>query len=156
MPRMENAVLFLHILGVLVFVSGIVVAGVAFESARFRVRAEEIALLLGLSRVGAALVGIGALLLLACGLWLVELEEIGFGAGWIVAAIVLFLAAMAIGGLGGRRPKQARELATRLAEQGEPVSAELRALLDDPISRVANLASSALIVIVLALMVFKP
>jgi uncharacterized membrane protein len=156
MPRMENAVFFLHILGVLVFVSGIVVAGVAFESARLRVRTEEIALLLGLSRVGAALVGIGALLLFACGLWLVELEEIGFATGWIAAAIVLFLAAMAIGGLGGRRPKQARELATRLAEQGEPVSAELRALLDDPISRVANLASSALIVVVLALMVFKP
>jgi uncharacterized membrane protein len=153
---MENAVLFLHLLGVLVFVAGIVVAGVALESARRRQRADEIALLLGLSRVGAAMVGIGALLLFACGLWLVELAEFGFGTGWIVAAIVLFVAAMALGGLGGRRPKQAREVATRLAERGDPVSAELRALLDDPASRAANFVSSAMILAVLGLMVFKP
>jgi uncharacterized membrane protein len=156
MAGMENTVLFLHILGVLAFVAGIVVAGVAFESARRRKQAEEIALLLGLSRVGAALVGFGALLLFVCGLWLVELAEIGFGTGWIVAAIVLFIVAMALGGFGGQRPKQARELATRLAKHGEQVSDELRALLDDPASRAANLASSALILAVLALMVFKP
>lgn len=153
---MENSVLFLHLVGVLLFVAGIAVAGAAFEAARRREGAEEIALLLGLTRAGVGLVAFGGVLLLVCGLWLVELEEIGFGTGWIGAAIALFVAALALGGLGGQRPKQARKLATQLAKEGKSVSAELRALLDDPLSRLSNYASSALILAVLALMVFKP
>lgn len=153
---MENTVLFGHLLGVLLFVAGVVVAGVAFEAARQRQRADEVALLLGLTRAGVALVALGGLLLFICGMWLVGLEDIGFGTGWVSAAIALFVVALALGGLGGQRPKQARALATRLAEEGEPVSSELRALLDDPLSRVANYASSALMVAILALMVFKP
>ncbi|HEX6228454.1 MAG TPA: DUF2269 family protein, partial [Solirubrobacterales bacterium] len=153
---MENVVLFGHLLGVLAFAAGIVVAAAAFESARQQERAQEIALLLGLSRVGAALVGLGALLLFVCGLWLVELAEVGFGTGWIIASIVLFLAAMGLGGLGGQQPKRARQLAERLAREGRVASDQLRALLDDPLSRWANVASSALVLVVLALMVFKP
>jgi hypothetical protein len=153
---MEDVVLFGHLLGVLAFVSGIVVAAVALEAARRRERASEIAMLLGLTRSGVALVGLGGLLLFVCGMWLVSLEEIGFGTGWVAAAIVLFLAAVLLGGLGGQRPKQARLLATRLAEEGDGASAELRALLDDSRSRAANYGSSLLILVVLALMVFKP
>jgi uncharacterized membrane protein len=156
LPGMENSVLFLHLTGVLLFVAGIAVAGAAFEAARRRDRAEEIALLLGLTRAGVGLVAFGGALLLVCGLWLVELEEIGFGTGWIAAAGALFVVALALGGLGGQRPKQARKLATRLAKEGQSVSVDLRALLDDPLSRLANYASSALILAVLALMVFKP
>jgi ABC-type transport system involved in cytochrome c biogenesis permease subunit len=154
---MRDLALFLHLSGVLAFVSGIVVAGVASEAARRRQRADEIALLLGLARTGAALVGVGALLLLAGGLWLVGVQgDVGFGTGWIDAAIALFLLAMALGGFGGRRPRQARQLAGRLAERGEAPSGELRALLDDPASRAANYASALLVVAILALMVFQP
>lgn len=103
------------------------------------------------------LVGLGALLLLVCGLWLVGLEEgLDYGTGWVSAAIAIFIVAIALGGFGGQRPKQARLLATELAERGEGVSEELRALLEDPVSRAANYASAALILVVLALMVFKP
>lgn len=154
---MTNLALFLHIAGVLLFVSGVVVAGVGFESARRRQRPAEIALLLGMTRWGVALVAAGGLLLLACGLWLVGLEDdVGFGTGWIDAAIALFVAAMVLGGLAGQRPKRARKLATRLAGEGEEASPSLRALLDDPLSRAANYVSAALIVAILALMVFKP
>lgn len=151
-----DALLFFHLLGVLLFVAGVVVAGVAFEAARRRERVEEIALLLGLTRAGAGLVAVGALLLFICGLWLVGRMDIGFGTGWVATSIALFVVALALGTLGGQSPKQARKLATRLAEEGGPVAGELRALLDDPLARLANYASTALIVIVLALMVFKP
>jgi uncharacterized membrane protein len=104
--------LFFHLLGALLFVAGIILAGVAFEAARRRQRPADIALLLALTRVGVALVGIGALLVLGFGLWLVHLGGFGYGAGWIDAAIVLYLAALALGAIGGRRPKQARRLAT--------------------------------------------
>jgi len=155
---MTNAALFLHIVGVLAFVSGVCVAGVGFEAARRRERPAEIALLLGLTRWGVALVAAGGLLVLACGLWLVGLDDdAGFGTGWIDAALVLFFASMLLGGLAGQRPKQARKLATRLVEEGEEeAGSELRALLDDPLSRAANYLSSALILAILALMVFKP
>jgi hypothetical protein len=64
--------------------------------------------------------------------------------------------ALALGGLGGQRPKQARKLASRLAERDAPVSDELRALLDDPVSRAENYASLLVVLVILVLMVFKP
>jgi uncharacterized membrane protein len=151
-----DVVLFGHLSGALLFVAGIVVAGVGFESGRRRERPSEIALLLGLTRSGVMLVAAGGLLLLGCGIWLVGLEGVGWSAGWVDAAIALFAAALLLGGLGGRRPKQARKLAARLAAEGGPVSPELRGLLDDRLSRIANYASAALVVAILALMVFKP
>jgi uncharacterized membrane protein len=154
--RMNEAVLFLHLLGVLLFAAGIVLAGVALETARRRERPAEIALILGLARFGVLLVVSGGLLLLVCGLWLVDLEGIGYGASWIDAAIVLFAVALLLGGFGGQRPKQARKLATQLATERGEVGNGLRALLDDRLSRAANYVSAALILAILALMVFKP
>lgn len=56
----------------------------------------------------------------------------------------------------GQRPKQARRLASRLAAEAAPASAELRALLDDRLSLAANYASAAVVLAILVLMVFKP
>jgi len=148
--------LFFHLLGALLFVAGIILAGVAFEAARRRQRPADIALLLGLTRVGVVLVGIGALLVLGFGLWLVHLGGFGYGAGWVDAAIALYLAALVLGAIGGRRPKQARQLATCLAGEDAPASAELRALLNDPLSLAANYTSAAVVLAILVLMVFKP
>lgn len=148
--------MFLHLLGALLFVSGIVLAGVAFEVARRRERPGEVALLLGMTRIGVLLVVAGGLLLLGFGLWLVELEGFGYDAGWIQEAITLFVVALLLGGAGGQRPKRARRLAAQLAEEGAPASAELRALLDDRLSLAANYASAAVVLAILALMVFKP
>ncbi len=153
---MDELALFIHILGALTFVAGIVVAGVAFEAARRRERPEEIALLLALTRIGVALVGIGALTVLGFGLWLVDLDRFGYGAGWIDAAIALYVVSLALGALGGRRPRRARVLASRLAAEGRPASPELRALLDDRASRAANLGAAAAVLAILALMVFRP
>src|SRR4051794_30967512 len=114
MSKLEVA-LFFHVLGALVFVAGVVVAGVAFEAARRRHEPPEIALLLGLTRIGVLLVAVGALDVLGFGLWLVDLEDVGYDAGWIQAALGLYVLALVLGGIGGRRPKQARRLASELA-----------------------------------------
>jgi uncharacterized membrane protein len=148
--------LFFHILGVLSFVSGIVLAGVGFEAARRREPPAEIAVLLGLARMGALLAASGGLALLGFGLWLVHLRDFGYGDGWIDAALGLFVAAMALGAFGGQRPKQARLLASRLAAEGQSTSAQLRGLLDDRLSRVTNYLAAAAVVAILVLMVFKP
>jgi len=154
---MYNLAFFFHILGVLIFVAGVAVAGVAFEAARRHGRPGEVAALLGLARVGALLVGAGALVAGAFGLWLVRLGHWGYDSSWVDASIGLFLVALILGGLGGRAPRQARRLAGDLA--GRDVAAsppELRALLDDPLSRGANYASLLLVLAIVAVMCFKP
>jgi len=152
---MEDLALFFHLLGAFLLVAGAVVAGVAFEAARRRETAAEIALLLGLTRIGVLLVASGTLLVLAFGLWLVQLGHWGYGAGWIDAAIALLLATVFLGALGGQRPKRARKLAGDLAARGQPPSPELRRLLDDRATLAVNYLSLLLLTIV-ALMVFKP
>jgi uncharacterized membrane protein len=152
----EDVALFGHLLGAFLFVSGSVVAGVAFEAARRRDAPAEIALLLGLARVGAALVGVGMLAVLGFGLWLVHLGDWGYNAGWVDAAILLFVAAAVLGGLGGQTPKRARQLAARLAAEARPVTDELRGLLDDRRALALNYASSLLVLAILVLMVWKP
>ena len=151
-----NVALTLHLLGVLMFVAGIVLAGAAFEAARRRPQPAEVALLLAVTRIGVLLVALGTVLIGAFGLWLVHLGSWGYGSAWVDISIGLFVVALALGGLGGQRPKQARRLATRLAEEEASIDEELRSLLDDPVSRLENYGSLALILAILVLMVFKP
>lgn len=151
-----QVVLVLHLLGAFTFVAGIVLAAGVFEVARRRPEPAEIALLLSATRLGVLLVAAGTVLTGVFGLWLVHLGHWGYGSTWVSASIALYAAALALGGLGGRRPKQARRRATRLAREGERADDELRALLDDPLSRAANYASLLMIVAVVVLMVLKP
>jgi len=137
-----------------------VLAGVGFEAARRRKLPSEIALLLGLTRIGVLLVAAGALLTLAFGLWLVHIDGYSYGAGWIDDSFVLYVIAMALGGVGGRAPKRARLLATRLSqERDSPCEQdldELQGLLNDPTALAANWLSALAVLGIVALMVFKP
>lgn len=153
---MESLALFGHLVGVLLLVSGAVVAAVAFESARRREAPAEIALLLGLAKTGALFAMLGIVLVPVFGFWLVDVEDVSTGAGWLRAAFLLFIAAAVLGGIGGRAPRHARELASSLAAEGKPASPELRALLDDPRARLLNYGSGFLVLAVLVLMVWKP
>lgn len=147
--------LLLHLLGAFCFVSGAVLAAAGFETARRRSDPRDIALLLGLTRVGALLLLSGAAVLLGGGLWLADqLEQTD--AGWIVASLLLFVLALALGAVGGRRPKAARRLATKLAEASEPDDGALRGLLDDRLSRLANYGSSILVLALIVVMVWQP
>ena len=155
MTEYDFALLF-HLLGAFLLVAGTVLAGAAFEAGRRRAAPAEIALLLGLTRIGVVLVGIGTLMLLGFGLWLVHLGGWGFGSGWVVAALALFGATLVIGAAGGQPPKRARKLAVQLRDAGAPASPELRALLDDRLAAVLNYLSALLLLAIIVLMVVKP
>jgi uncharacterized membrane protein len=147
--------LIVHVLGALLFFGGALVAAVVFEAAARRERPAEVALLLGLARVGALIVLAGAVLVLGAGLWLAsDIDQLG--ETWVVLSLVLFVAALALGAAGGRRPKRARRLASELAAARAESSSELQRLLGDPWSRAANYASSALVIVILVLMVWQP
>lgn len=153
---MEDIALLFHLLGAFSLVAGTAVAGVAFETARRRESPAEIALVLGLARIGVLLVATGLLLVVVFGLWLVDLGHWGYGSGWVDAALALLVVVVALGALGGQRPKQARKLASRLAVERAPMSDELRALLHDRVTRALNFVSALLLLAIIALMVFKP
>ena len=148
--------LCLHLMGAFTLVSGAAVAAVGFEAARRRATSSEIAVMLGMARVGAVLVVGGALVAGAFGLWLVDLGHWGYGTPWVDAAIGLLSLVALLGWAGGQRPKQARKLAATLGAEGRAPSEELRALLDDRVARIVNYLAAMALFAIVVLMVVKP
>jgi uncharacterized membrane protein len=148
--------LFLHMTGAFLFLGAAVVALVLNTAALRRERPSEIALLLRLTSLTNAGFGVGLLLLLVFGLWLVHDAGYGYGDGWIVAALILFVLTNVAGAVGGQRAKPAGELAERLAAEGDQPSAELKARLRDPIVLALDYGAAVLGFAVLVLMIWKP
>jgi uncharacterized membrane protein len=151
-----HVLLFFHLLGAVSFFAGAAVAGTLQVAAIRRERPSEIHALLRLTRVGVVLVGIGALLTLVFGIALAEHEGFGLSPAWIQAALGLWVAAMALGGYGGRTARHARDLAERLAAEGDAPSPELRALVAARGPLWASYASGLMLLAILALMVWQP
>jgi uncharacterized membrane protein len=148
--------LFLHVTGAFLVLGGAVMAGVFNLSALQRERPSEIAMLFRLARVAVIAIGAGMALTLAFGLWLVREAGYGWGETWIVLALVLWVLASALGGIGGGREKQTRQLAERLAAEEDVPSPDLSARLRDPVWLALSWGSGIVVVVILALMIWKP
>ena len=153
---LTHVLLFFHLLGAVAFFAGAAVAGTLQLAAIRAERPSEIHALLRLTRVGVVLVGIGALLTLIFGIALAEHEGFGLSPAWIQAALGLWVAAMALGGYGGRTARHARHLAERLAAEGDAPSPELHALVSARGPLWASYASGSMLFAILALMVWQP
>jgi len=151
----ERIGLLVHLLGSFAFVGGIITAGSAFEVARRRRSAVEIAAVLKVSRVGAIVALFGGVVLLVGGFWLAGHLGV-FRTRWLQASVLAFLLSFLLGIVGGRRPRKARELATSIASGGEGNVDEMRALLNDRAALFVNYLSAALALVVLVLMVWQP
>jgi uncharacterized membrane protein len=147
---------FLHVTGAFMVLGGAVMAGILNFSALRRERPSEIVLLFRLTRFAALSISIGMVVTLAFGLWLISDADYGWGDTWIVLALVLWVVANAMGGIGGGRDKRARELAERLAAEGDQPSSELHARLRDPIALTLSWGSGLVVIAILALMIWKP
>ncbi len=66
------------------------------------------------------------------------------------------MVANALGGIGGRRQERARELAERLAGEGDAPSAELSALLRDPVANALDYGAGLATIVILVLMIWRP
>jgi uncharacterized membrane protein len=145
-----------HVLGAFLFVSGAVAVGALHALATRREKPSEVAFLLGLTRPAVAVVGVGALATLGLGAWLVDHEGRDWGDGWLTAALLLWIASVILGAVGGRSTRHTRYLADRLAAEGDRPSVELRSALSSPLTQALNYGSFLAVVAVLALMIWKP
>jgi uncharacterized membrane protein len=153
---LTHVLLFFHLLGAVSFFAGAAVVGTLQLAAIRRERPSEVYALLRLAPAGVALVGLGALLTLVFGIALAEHEGFGLSEAWIQAALGLWLAAMVVGGYGGRTARRARHLAERLAAEDDASSPELHSLVAALLPLAASLASGVMLLAILALMVWQP
>jgi len=149
--------LFFHVTGAFFLIGGIVVAGTLNLAAILKDRPpSQVATLYGLIRFAVPLIGVGLLLTLAIGLWLVHNVGYSYGDTWIVLAIVLWVVAGALGNVDGKYQRQTGELAARLAAEGDASTPELRARLRNPRALVISYGSGLMAFAVLGLMIWKP
>jgi uncharacterized membrane protein len=148
--------LFFHLLGAFALFAGAAVAGTLQIGAMRRERPSEILTLLRLTRVGVVLVGAGAVLTLVFGIALASHLGYGLTPAWIQAALGLWLAAMALGGIGGRTARHARYRAEELAAAGDRPDEELTALVRHRPSLILSYLSSILLLAIVVLMVWRP
>jgi uncharacterized membrane protein len=148
--------LFFHLLSAFALVSGAVAAGVLQLAATRRERPSEVALLLRATRPAVLLVLAGAVAALAFGIGLAQHLGDSLREAWLSTALALWVVAMVTGELGGRKARHARELAERLAGEGDRPSEELRDLVAHRPSLWLSYTSSASIFAIIVLMVFRP
>ena len=147
--------MFFHLVGAILFFAGLAVAVVGQSAARRRARPSEVSVLLRSARWGVVMVGLGTVLAVAFGFWLVDLTAYGFD-GWVLASLALLVFALGAGGAGGQAPKRARRLADELTRARDRPSEQLHSLLHDRRADMLNWAAAAAAIAILALMVWKP
>jgi len=149
--------LLFHLLGAFSFVAGATVAAVGQLETLRRRKPSEVALLLGVTRWGVLLVGVGALATIVFGAWLVaDRPYWAVDQAWISWALALWVASVVLGAIGGRPARHTRELAERLVAEGDAPSAELDRAVRDPLSLALSSASGLIVLAIVVLMVWKP
>ena len=106
--------------------------------------------------MGDALIAVGMIGTIVFGIWL-ALDEYEIWDGWIIAALVLWLLAAAVGGRVGKIYNAARDRAKALAgEGGDAPSSELNAMLRSQRGLVLHTLMVLLTLVILVVMVYKP
>lgn len=131
--------LFLHLAGAFLYVSGAVAAAALRLAALQRQRPAEIAVLLRTVRPLVPVLGIDLAMVVVFGIWLADRQGIGLGAGWITATFVLLGWIIVVGAVAGRQDRHTREHRLR-----------------DPMNLALNASLLIATVAIVALMVWKP
>jgi uncharacterized membrane protein len=149
--------LVFHMTGALLLLGGAVFAGILNAAALRRERPSEIVVLYRLARIAVSAISVGMPLVLVFGIWLVtDLDFVKWSNTWVILALVGWVLAGALGGAGGKREKETRLLAERLAAEGDAPSLELHARMRDPVTLALSWGSGVVVLGILALMIWKP
>ena len=151
----EEALLFLHLVGVLLFVGGGLTAAVLRVAALRRDDPREVAVLLRAVRPVVPIVGVGLTAAVGFGAWLAHRLGFDYGSAWLSATYALLGWMVFAGSVAGRQDRRTRELAERLAgDGGDP--AVLEARLRDPLNLGLNVSMLLATAAIVGLMVWKP
>jgi uncharacterized membrane protein len=149
--------LFLHILSAFALVGGAVAIQAFWVASVLRERPSEIALLMRLAKIPELVINIGAFGVLIFGIWLaLDLDTYSIWDGWILASLVLWVVAAALGGIGGSRAAKARLEAERLAGADDVATPALLAQVRDPLTAALTWGSAVTMLVILVLMTWKP
>jgi uncharacterized membrane protein len=148
--------LFLHLVGAFVYVSGATAAAVLRLAAMRRERPSDVALLMRAVRPAVPVIGAGLVLVLAFGFWLADRLGVDFGSTWLTATFALLGWSVIVGAIAGRQDRHTRELAEQLAASGDSPSEELARRLRDPLNLTLNASLLVATIAIVALMVWKP
>ena len=119
-------------------------------------RPSEIALLANAVRPAVPVVGGGLVLSVAAGVWLAHRYGSDLGAPWLSATFALIVWVGIAGAVAGRQDRHTREMAERLAADGDIPNIELSDRLRNPFNLALNASMLTAIIAIVALMVWKP
>jgi uncharacterized membrane protein len=148
--------LFLHLLGVLLFVGGSAGVTTLRLLAIGKERPSESALLLRSVRPLVPLVGLGLLLTVAAGAWLAHELGVPYDSGWLLWTYALVAWLVVVGAFAGRLDRKTRELAERVANEGDRPSFDLARRLRDPLALTLDASMLVATIAIVGLMVWKP
>jgi uncharacterized membrane protein len=155
---LDDWILALHVLSAFAYVAGVVVFWVLIVAVRKADTPESTTGMYPVVRVGNAAIGIGAMGTIVLGIWLaISLDEHRLWDGWVIAAIVLWVLAAAVGQRTGAAYMQGMTKAQELQTAGQTGSnPELLALNRAQNGVLLHLAASVIVLLILIDMIWKP
>ena len=155
---LDDWILALHVLSAFAFVAGVVLFWILIFSVRRADRPEDTLRVGPIAKVGNGAVGVGATGTIVLGIWLaISRDEYQVWDGWVIAAIVLWVLAAETGRRTGDEYTKGAQKAEELQSSGETApSAELRALNRTSIGVLLHGLTTALVLLLLVDMIWKP
>jgi hypothetical protein len=154
----DDWILVLHLLSAFAFAAGIVLFWVLVVAVRQTDTPEGTIRMEPVVKVGSVSTGIGAAGTIIFGIWLAfSFGDYDIWDGWIIAAIVLWMATGAVGGRTGKAYMQGMNKAQELQRSGQTgPNAELRALNRTQQGLVLHTVATLLLLLILIDMIWKP
>jgi hypothetical protein len=155
---LDDWILALHVLSAFAFVGAIVLFWILIVAVRSTDLPEITKGMEPVARVGSVAVGVGALGTILFGLWLaISLDAYRIWDGWIIAAVVLWVAGMETGRRSGVEYTNAMKKAEELQAAGQAgPSAELAAMNRTSTGLLMHSLSSVFALLILVDMIWKP
>ncbi|MGH3077005.1 MAG: DUF2269 family protein [Gaiellaceae bacterium] len=154
----DDWILALHVLSAFAYVAGMVVFWVLIVAVRRTDTPEGTIRMEPVTKVGNAAVGIGAGGTIVLGVWLAfSVGGYDIWDGWIIAALVLWAIAAAIGQRTGKEYQRGVDKAKELETAGQTgPSAELLAINRTTNGVVFHAAASLVVLLIIVDMIWKP
>ena len=155
---LNDWLLALHVLSAFAWIAAMVLYTVVIATGWRLTVPSDVVRVFRVSRVGDALIAIGMLGTIIFGIWLaLDVDGYEIWDGWIIAALILWLVAAALGGQVGKVYNGARDRARALVDEGRDASSpELSAMLRSQRGLFFHVLSILIVLALLTVMIYKP